>query len=138
MGFVGARSCQQTKLGPGKVFVDLGSGVGNCVVQAALAYVFFRSQSRSETTTLTLETGPDAKPGGSRTWSTHRRSRGSSSSKPLLGSGCGDSKAVRCTSFKPIFVPATKWRQSCLARTSCSSTTKCAFPLPILSLAQQS
>lgn len=32
-------SCQQTNLGPGSVFVDLGSGVGNCVVQAALAYV---------------------------------------------------------------------------------------------------
>lgn len=32
--------CQQTGLGPGKVFVDLGSGVGNCVVQAALSYVF--------------------------------------------------------------------------------------------------
>lgn len=29
--------CQQTNLGPGSVFVDLGSGVGNCVVQAALA-----------------------------------------------------------------------------------------------------
>ncbi|SGY62751.1 BQ5605_C007g04730 [Microbotryum silenes-dioicae] len=28
---------QKTKLGPGSVFVDLGSGVGNCVVQAALA-----------------------------------------------------------------------------------------------------
>ncbi|GAA5865247.1 hypothetical protein JCM8547_008329 [Rhodosporidiobolus lusitaniae] len=27
----------KTHLGPGKVFVDLGSGVGNCVVQAALA-----------------------------------------------------------------------------------------------------
>ena len=26
-------------LGPGKVFVDLGSGVGNCVLQAALQYV---------------------------------------------------------------------------------------------------
>ncbi|BGP18455.1 hypothetical protein JCM10213_003188 [Rhodosporidiobolus nylandii] len=28
---------EKTHLGPGKVFVDLGSGVGNCVVQAALA-----------------------------------------------------------------------------------------------------
>ncbi|GAA6063723.1 hypothetical protein JCM10212_001834 [Sporobolomyces blumeae] len=28
---------EKTRLGPGKVFVDLGSGVGNCVVQAALA-----------------------------------------------------------------------------------------------------
>lgn len=27
---------EQTNLGPGKTFVDLGSGVGNCVVQAAL------------------------------------------------------------------------------------------------------
>jgi H3 lysine-79-specific histone-lysine N-methyltransferase len=27
---------EQTKLGPGKTFVDLGSGVGNCVIQAAL------------------------------------------------------------------------------------------------------
>jgi hypothetical protein len=26
-------------LGPGKVFLDLGSGVGNCVLQAALQYV---------------------------------------------------------------------------------------------------
>jgi len=29
--------------GQGKVFVDLGSGVGNCVVQAALAYVLHSS-----------------------------------------------------------------------------------------------
>ncbi|GAA6043304.1 hypothetical protein JCM8097_001174 [Rhodosporidiobolus ruineniae] len=28
---------EKTHLGPGKVFVDLGSGVGNCVLQAALA-----------------------------------------------------------------------------------------------------
>ncbi|KAL7419409.1 Nucleosomal histone H3-Lys79 methylase [Cryptotrichosporon argae] len=27
---------EQTKLGPGKIFVDLGSGVGNCVLQAAV------------------------------------------------------------------------------------------------------
>lgn len=32
-----ARSFQKAQLGPDSVFVDLGSGVGNCVVQAALA-----------------------------------------------------------------------------------------------------
>ncbi|WWC85945.1 uncharacterized protein L201_000815 [Kwoniella dendrophila CBS 6074] len=31
-----SRIIEQTKLGPDSVFVDLGSGVGNCVVQAAL------------------------------------------------------------------------------------------------------
>ena len=31
-----SRIIEQTKMGPKSVFVDLGSGVGNCVVQAAL------------------------------------------------------------------------------------------------------
>lgn len=37
--FTNAPSFAKTHLGPNSVFVDLGSGVGNCVVQAALAYV---------------------------------------------------------------------------------------------------
>lgn len=37
-------SFDKTHLGPNSVFVDLGSGVGNCVVQAALAYVHLPSK----------------------------------------------------------------------------------------------
>lgn len=37
------RSFDKTHLGPNSVFVDLGSGVGNCVVQAALACVYLPS-----------------------------------------------------------------------------------------------
>jgi hypothetical protein len=110
------RRCQQTGLGPNDVFVDLGSGVGNCVVQAALAYALsFLSRNVISISLLTLldkTTVQDVKLTVTRICPPPLSSLQNKSRKLNRGSGCMESQVELCEQSKLISVRIQKFKRS--------------------------